>query len=684
MEYMILGASLIVDAATAIGSTLIDAISHFFYTLVYGLAAAICGVIQLLETLYTTLCGTSYVTYDGSKDFLINVFFHNNTITTIYWAMAMIGIVLCVAFTIISVMRKSIDAGDKIRQPMGGILTGMFKSILLIISMNALMTVVVYASNVLLTQVDYVFKNGSSLSQRTSIEFTDEQYAAMARALDTIGNYSLNPSNESRYNVISCFNEIRDDLYFLQQTGVFDMQYSTADGASWQSVLQDIANSADLTKDLNPDLYNDGVAKSIKAAVKEMNTNLYFYPLESYTQQYQGTVDSQNLMLDRMIFLSCTASAAKNSYLNENMSLTDSLRGAYYYGEKSIYSYSDVDADFDITDINFFLMIFMSIFLMWDLVVIIMNCVARLFNMLLLYLISPLVLSTIPLDEGTKTKQWTTAFVVQCFGVLGTIISMRLLIILMPIIMSSKLVLFENSFGNMMAKIILIFGAIEVARRAGGMITGILADNAGMQAIQAGDMEDKMRQRRHETWGFGKWMFSSSNKQKQSSGSGSSGGGSGSSGAGGGSEDAEGAADLPSSEASDVPRDSDAKEGSSGSAGADSGGGSYPAGSDALRSQIQTRPRRSGVNLPDSAGSGAAGVGVSADAGAGAVGSGEAQPSGSEALQSQIQTHSRSNGMNLPAGAGSSQAGAASGAGANGAGSGQERPNRLPPPNRNA
>lgn len=497
------------SVVNTVTSGVMDAISHFFYSIVYQIVSALCGVVEILDKLFATLSGTSYVSYDGSKDFLINVFFHNSTINNIYWAMALIGIVLSIFFTIIAVMRKSIDSGDRIRQPLGGILTGLFKSLLMIVSMSALMTVVVYSTNVLMTQVDYIFRNADNLNKKESIEFTDEQFAAMARALDTIGNYSLNPSYDGRYNINSCFNEIRDDLQFLQQTGVFDFYYEAetlGDGTkrhSWQSALQDVASAADLTQDLSMDIYNAGVTKAITSVMREMKTNASFLPRREYTRKYQASTN-QYISMDRTIFLIGTMSAAKNPELNVEPSLTDPLRGAYYLGEKSIYSYDDVDKDFDITEISYILLFLMLFILIFDLAIIIMNCVARIFNMLLLYIISPLILSTISLDEGGKLKQWSTAFVVQCFGVMGTIISMRLLLTIMPIIMSSKLVLFEDNFMNLVSKAILILGAVEVSKRASGMITGILADNAGLQSVQAGDMAEMVRQRRAEAWGYTK------------------------------------------------------------------------------------------------------------------------------------------------------------------------------------
>ena len=163
-------------------------------------------------------------------------------------------------------------------------------------------------------------------------------------------------------------------------------------------------------------------------------------------------------------------------------------------GEKSIYDYDQVSSDFEISGIDYIVLYLVAFKLIWDLAVIIIDCVARIFNMLFLYLIAPPFIGIMPLDEGGKFKQWTTAFIVQCFGVFGTIIAMRVLLIFIPIVINSDLVLFESSTLNLVGKVLLILGGMSTAKRASGVATGILADNAGMQAIHAGSMGDSVRQ----------------------------------------------------------------------------------------------------------------------------------------------------------------------------------------------
>ena len=485
------------DMLSGIGDTIMNGLQSILYStiykLLYYLAVGCCWIINLLYSMFEVMAGLSKVSYDGDFDYLINIFFSNTTVSKIYWGMALIGLTVGFAFAIAAVIKKLFDTSDKEKRSYGQILTGLFKSALTILCMSLIITMVLNATTLLMQQINYVFINADDLGEEESITYTDEEYAAMARALNTIGNFSLNPSYNNRFNLNKCFNEVRLDLQYLKQQGVFDFHYVTTDVegntiATWQSALQKIANSASLDRDLSLDVYHESVSNSILNTMDLLKVNGSFKPLEEYQRHYQPSRSS--LPMDRFLFLMASMRAAKNEDYNVNPSLTDPLRGAYYYGEKSIYDLDTVNEDFDIGIAAFdYLILFLTCYKMLvTLVTIILNCVGRIFNMLLLYLISPLILAVSPLDDGAKFKQWTTAFIVQSFSVFGTVISMRVLLLFIPIVTEPNLVLFANPIANILAKLVIVLGGFEVSEKATNLITGILADNAGWQSITAGDM----------------------------------------------------------------------------------------------------------------------------------------------------------------------------------------------------
>lgn len=475
----------------AVGSGIQYVLENTLYKLFYYIAYGLCWLLNLFNQMFEVFAGLVQVSYNNNNDYLINIFFTNTAITNAFWGMALIGIVMCFGFTIIAVVRKMFDSRDKIQNSLGGILGGAARSIVVILLLSAGMIAMLNVTNILMQRVNYLFNNADNVHQQEEIVFTDEDFATMGRVLATVGNYSLNPSHTSRYNLNSCFNEIRMDLKSLQDKNAFDYYYMTLDSQgnvveTWQSALQKIANSADLSRDLKMDVYYESVSVALLDTMNTMKVNGSFAPLRRYERSYTS---QENVPLDRLVYLMGTMRAAKNPDHNLNPSLTDPLRGPYFSGEKSIYDIDSIIADFDIGFATDWILIYIIAWkLMWDLAVIILTCIARIFNLLMLYIMAPPFIAAAPLDDGAKTKQWLITFTVQCFSVFATVISMRLLLLYIPLVADANLVLFDSAILNLVAKVVLIWGGMEVVKKADNMITGILADSASHQAIIAGDM----------------------------------------------------------------------------------------------------------------------------------------------------------------------------------------------------
>ena len=226
----------------AVGDSIQWVLENTIYKLMYVIARSFCWLVDLLYQMFGVFSGITTVNYNGSSSYLINVFFSNNAVSNVYAGMALIGIVLCFGFAIVAVTRKMFDADNKQDRSIGQIISGGLKSILMIICLSLVMTVVLNATSVLMISITSLFDNAEEGNTQEIVEYTDEQYAAMARALNTVGNYSLNPSYNSRYNINSCYNDMRADLQYLFSQGVFDVYYETKDAngrpvVTWQSAL---------------------------------------------------------------------------------------------------------------------------------------------------------------------------------------------------------------------------------------------------------------------------------------------------------------------------------------------------------------------------------------------------------------------------------------------------------------
>ncbi|WP_028505328.1 Mbov_0396 family ICE element transmembrane protein [Ruminococcus sp. FC2018] len=475
---------------------LIEKLDNFLGRLLYAIERIVCLFISWLQQLFGVFTGITPAKYNNNDEYLINVFFGNKVVNAIYWGMAAIGIVMVFIFTIMAVTRKGFDLDDKMRQSHGQILRSFMRSIFIIISLSLFMTITISFTNVLMDSVNDVFNNAPTLVDgSTHIEYTNEQFAAMGRIFNTVGNYSLNPSSNNRYNLNTCYNEIRADLKYLSDTGVFDYYYTDTENGkqknTWQSVLQELATAADFNKEQPVDKYEESIANALNHCKQILMNDYSFHALQEYDRTRQYNKDE--VSLDRVLFLSGTMgignnAAAKNDAFNKNPDMLDNVRAPYYMGDKSIYDLDQVNEDFYVsfTRMNYLLIYLVGIAIVVNMAIIIVNCIVRIFNLLFLYIIAPPIIAVSPLDDGGKFKQWLTAFIVQAFSVFATVISMRIFLIFVPIVMRPSLQLTENSVISTMGKLVMIWAGTVAIEKANGLLTGILADNAGWQSIMAG------------------------------------------------------------------------------------------------------------------------------------------------------------------------------------------------------
>ena len=499
MDFFDQGLDWLTDIASGIGSAINDAFGNLIGKIMFYITTAVCDLVRAVYSVFSVFAGITKVKINGDYQYLTNFFFQNDAVSGIYWGMVMIGVALVFGFAIVAVIRKIFDLYDKQQHSLGQILTGCFKSILIMVCLTFFMSAAMSLTNELVRRVNYVFDENKNLTKKQEIVFTDEQFATMARIFNTIGNYSLNPSYNERFNLNACYNEIRPDLLILQEQGVFDLIYvppETAEGGkdttpSWQGALEAIA-LAGSPAELMMDPYYPQISKALTDIMEIMRNNADFKPIESFRRE---DLSIEAASLDRVLFLSGTMSAAHNNLYNLDPSLDDAARGPFLHGDKdkSIYSLENVSAVFDIKmgGISYLLILFLAFFVLRDLWRCLMTCTSRMINIVGLYIIAPPVAAAMPLDDGQKFKEWVTSMVIQMLGIFGAIIPLRLVLLFIPMILDSNFILLESTTANLFGKVALIVGLLEGVDRFGSVLTGILANSAGQAAIRAASMDDE-------------------------------------------------------------------------------------------------------------------------------------------------------------------------------------------------
>ncbi|MBE6984069.1 MAG: hypothetical protein E7434_00380 [Ruminococcaceae bacterium] len=458
------------------------------YKLLYYISIGCCWIVEIFYSFFEHIAGLSQAAYHGDFDVLLSIFFSGGTVATICWSMAILGVVFALSLAIAALIRRASGDGKKKKRPIKEIFGSFGKAAVIMVSLCLVVAVLLNTTAILMQQINYAIDDETD--KEGTIEFSDEDFAAMARVLNTIGNYSLNPSYDNRYNINSCFNEIRSDMQYLANRGVFNYRYVGQDSqgdavSSWQAALQKIANAASLTQDLKLDVYYENVSSAIMETMELMRLNGTFKPLEKYERQY--TTTHAGLSLDRALFLMATMHAAKNDDYNTAPSFADPLRSAYYYGEKSIYDLDAVNEDFDIgvAAIDFLVLLLVCWKLLKSLLRIIFHCAARIFDMLMLCLAASPIISRVYFDGEARSKHWVIAFVQQSLAMLAIVVLMRLLCMIVPIIFGAEMQLFAYPVVNALLKALVIVLLLWGAEKLSAKITAMLPENASYRAFQA-------------------------------------------------------------------------------------------------------------------------------------------------------------------------------------------------------
>lgn len=111
--------------------------------------------------------------------------------------------------------------------------------------------------------------------------------------------------------------------------------------------------------------------------------------------------------------------------------------------------------------------------------------VRRIFDIILLYITSPYFSATIVLDDGEKFKRWRETFIAKTVMGFGSAIGMRIYLMIVPIVMSPNLRMFDSVAGSMggeyVVRIIFLLGGMYAVHKSSSLITSIISSSVGQQ-----------------------------------------------------------------------------------------------------------------------------------------------------------------------------------------------------------
>lgn len=257
------------------------------------------------------------------------------------------------------------------------------------------------------------------------------------------------------------------------------------------------------------------IASTLKAAVQFMMVPLLVLFLIRFSAVLVSSIDTSmqigmsgyseevdnNSSLGSTLFMMSSLNAAKSDGFNSNSAspdvrigtVNDPVRGPFYRRDVD-YDYADIDKVddfFDLGEMDYLTGLLTTVFLLFILVSCSLVFIQRIFDMLLLYIVSPLFVSMYPLDDGERFKKWRDLFIGKCFSGFGTIISMRLYLIVVPAVMTNQ-ISFTGATGSIemafLMKILVLLGGAYALLKSGPMITKLISSSVGQQEASTSDM----------------------------------------------------------------------------------------------------------------------------------------------------------------------------------------------------
>lgn len=202
--------------------------------------------------------------------------------------------------------------------------------------------------------------------------------------------------------------------------------------------------------------------------------------------------------LGRIVFMIASLNAAKNDNFNIGSdtalniefgtSSADTVRYPFYsmtggngISVKDYGNIKQVTEVFKLASFDYLIGFIAAVFLLFTIGVCLIVFVQRIFELMLLYLVSPYFVCMIPLDDGEKFGRWREMFIGKCFSGFGSVIGMRLFLMVCPMIMSNRIKFGVNTSPEMdyIMKLFFLAGGAWAVYKSGSMITSLLSYQAG-------------------------------------------------------------------------------------------------------------------------------------------------------------------------------------------------------------
>lgn len=386
-------------------------------TFFQGILLYLLHIVDVFQDFFDIFAGTQTVKSNGNEMYLLDVFLTNDSVKQALIAVTFIGVAICFIFTIYSVAKSMGSYALEHQRPVSHVLKTAMKSCIAFMIVPVMMFFGSQLSSAILVSTEnaIIGVTGSDESPRLStILFLSGTFGD-----DDEPNASFTSGKRADY-----FNGTKSIYNPAQYLVDFNM-YPSLDLDNIQAIFQ-------------------SQTKDIDVSDKAINNMEY--------EQAKKQAEKEGKKLDEKKYKKTSTDFSLDDLSSEAKTFPNLFETLYNY--PLVY----------IASIGVILIMLCSMFVF----------IRKIIELVILYVTSPLFVATMPLDGGSTFKRWREMFIGKLFSGFGIVISMNLVMIFIPMIMSSNFSFSDNIGLDVTIKIVFVVGCLYAAWKSNTTILEVI------------------------------------------------------------------------------------------------------------------------------------------------------------------------------------------------------------------
>ncbi len=398
--------------ATVIGNLLarvFDFIMELFNRLFYFLFAAVGQLADMVQALFRAFCGlgTNTVFGSGHPTDDIYIIFQSPTITNILIAMGALALLLLIITTGIAVVKTEfVGLSEKGGNNKSKVVGTALKALANIVVVPLCCIISVLAVNAVLRAVDEITAGGENIALSSQV------FVACAHDANKL---------RTDYDVEKGFTAANFALFLENNVNTFGVDFDKYYSASGANAASSQEEKYAMVVDY---LFKNGIAygDDFIEAWENGHDNIVMWSGNIGDGEDDVNFDDIESMEDDKYYI-YTQGAPFGS-------TKSSISKVGYF---SYYHVNVVKIFYNIGDFNIIVALLAIIVIAYNLLVIVLGCVKRFFELTILFVISPTVSAVTPLDGGSALKNWRSSFISSLLSLFGPVIAINLFFVILPL-----------------------------------------------------------------------------------------------------------------------------------------------------------------------------------------------------------------------------------------------------------